>query len=316
MTTLFIATRPMAIDDAVINFSPLATVVLASVVAFLIFSVALDTPVGDFRSVPKHARTVVLAIVAQMVMLPIVTFVLTLVMPVSASIALGMILVASSPPGNISQVLTYRAGGNVALSVSMTAVSVLLYLIALPANVALWGSLNPEVRGVLREVNPDILRVMLDLVLIVLLPFLLGIAVRTRFVNFAKAVQPYLSRVGTIGIAIVLLVLVVTNAGVLWQFAAVVLAVVVVHQSVAFGLGYGISRAAKMGIAERKSVTFEVAIRNATLALGIALTVFGDFAGVALVAVWWGLLELATGFIVATLWARHTRKTQASQLPE
>ncbi len=85
------------------------------------FGIALDTSPSDFRVVAKHPKPFVIAILAQLLLLPIATFALTLVLPVPPSMALGMLLVACCPPGNISQVLTHRAGGNVALSVSLTA---------------------------------------------------------------------------------------------------------------------------------------------------------------------------------------------------
>src|SRR5690606_25842515 len=94
----------------------------------------------DFRVVAKHPKPFVIAILAQLLLLPAVTFALTLVLPVTASMAMGMILVACCPPGNISQVLTHRSGGNVALSVSMTAVGNLLYIVAMPLSIAFWRS--------------------------------------------------------------------------------------------------------------------------------------------------------------------------------
>ena len=132
-----------------------------------------------------------IAILAQLIVLPAVTFALTLILPVTPSMALGMILVACCPPGNISQVLTHRSGGNVALSVSMTAVSNLIYIVVLPLSVAFWGSLHPTARTLLTAVELNPWQMLLDIFLIIGLPFLAGLAIRARFPRFAAKVQPF-----------------------------------------------------------------------------------------------------------------------------
>ena len=104
----------MNIDEVVLNFTPGTLVILNVVLGLIMFGIALDTSPDDFKVVFRHPKPFIIAILAQLLVLPAVTFGLTLVLPVTASMALGMILVACCPPGNISQVLTHRSGGNVA----------------------------------------------------------------------------------------------------------------------------------------------------------------------------------------------------------
>ena len=141
----------MNIDDVVLNFNPATLVILNVVLALIMFGIALDTSPDDFKVVARKPKPFVIAILAQLIVLPAVTFCLTLILPVTPSMALGMLLVACCPPGNISQVLTHRSGGNVALSVSMTAVSNLIYIFVLPLSIAFWGSLHPTARGLLDD---------------------------------------------------------------------------------------------------------------------------------------------------------------------
>ena len=105
----------MNIDEVVLNFTPGTLVILNVVLGLIMFGIALDTSPDDFKVVFRHPKPFIIAILAQLLVLPAVTFGLTLVLPVTPSMALGMILVACCPPGNISQVLTHRSGGNVAL---------------------------------------------------------------------------------------------------------------------------------------------------------------------------------------------------------
>src|SRR5680860_103486 len=157
----------MTIDDAMLNFSPASLIALSVVLGLIMFGIALDTSIEDFRAVLKAPRAFAIALIAQLVLLPAVTFGLTLLLQVGPSIALGMILVACCPPGNISQMLTYRARGNVALSVSMTAVTNVVYIVMLPVNLSLWGGLHPTASTILESVSLNGWQMLLEIVLII-----------------------------------------------------------------------------------------------------------------------------------------------------
>ena len=126
----------LPVDEIRLNFNPASLAVLNGVLAFLMFGIALDTRLDDFRRVARMPLAFTVGIVAQFIALPAITFGLTLLLQPGPSIALGMILVACCPPGNVSNILTHRANGNVALSVSMTAVSNAIAIVAMPLNFA------------------------------------------------------------------------------------------------------------------------------------------------------------------------------------
>ena len=105
-----------SIDEVRLNFNPASLHALNAVLAFLMFGVALDTRVEDFKRVLKMPLAMGAGIAAQFLLLPAITYCLTLLINPTPSIALGMILVACCPPGNISNIITHRAGGNVALT--------------------------------------------------------------------------------------------------------------------------------------------------------------------------------------------------------
>ena len=129
----------LPVDEVRLNFNPASLIALNAVLGFLMFGIALDTRVADFKRVARMPVAMAVGIAAQFIVLPAVTFGLTLLLNPAPSIALGMILVACCPPGNISNILTHRAGGNVALSVSMTAISNALSIVVMPLNFAFWG---------------------------------------------------------------------------------------------------------------------------------------------------------------------------------
>lgn len=302
----------MDFDDLVLNFTPGTLLILNIVLGLIMFGIALDTAPKDFKVVARHPRPFIIAILAQLLVLPAVTFGLTLLLPVSASMALGMIVVACCPPGNISQVLTHRSGGNVALSVSMTAVGNLLYIVAMPLSIAFWGSLHPTGRELLRTVELDPWKMLLEIVLIIGLPFAVGLLIRARAPRFAQRVQPFVRWFSLLALLGFIIGALAGNWAVFLSVIGTVLIVVAVHDAVALAIGYGTAVAGGLGTRERKAMTFEVGIRNAGLGLGLIFTFFGGLGGMAVVAGWWGVWDIIAGLLVAGLWARHTRRRTGS----
>lgn len=297
-------------DDVLLNFTPGTLVILNVVLGLIMLGIALDTTPEDFKIVARRPKPFAIAVLAQLLVLPAVTFLLTLVLPVTPSMALGMILVACCPPGNISQVLTHRAGGNVALSVSMTAVANPLYIIALPLSVAFWGSLHPTARDLLASVELNPWQMLLDVFLIIGLPFIVGMAMRTRLPRFAQRVQPFVKWFSLLALVGFIVAALAGNWQYFIAFLGVILLVVTIHDAVALAIGYSTAVLGGLGTRERKAMTFEVGIRNAGLGLGLVFAFFGGLGGMAIVAGWWGIWDIVAGLVVAGLWSRHTtRKT-------
>ncbi len=302
----------MNIDEVVLNFTPSTLVILNVVLGLIMFGIALDTSPDDFKVVFRHPKPFIIAILAQLLVLPAVTFGLTLVLPVTASMALGMILVACCPPGNISQVLTHRSGGNVALSVSMTAVGNLLYIVAMPLSIAFWGSLHPTARTLLHAVSLDPLKMLLEILLIIGLPFVAGLLLRAKLPKFAQKVQPVVKWFSLIALLGFIVGALAGNWSYFVAFLGIILVVVTIHDAVALAIGYGTAYVGGLGTRERKAVTFEVGIRNAGLGLGLVFTFFGGLGGMAIVAGWWGVWDIIAGLVLASLWAAHTKRRTGS----
>ncbi|MGB3374083.1 MAG: bile acid:sodium symporter family protein [Microbacterium sp.] len=302
----------MDFDDLVLNFTPGTLLILNAVLGLIMFGIALDTAPKDFRVVLRHPKPFIIAILAQLLVLPAVTFGLTLILPVSASMALGMIVVACCPPGNISQVLTHRSGGNVALSVSMTAVGNLLYIVAMPISIAFWGSLHPTGRELLHAVALNPWQMLLEIVLIIGLPFAVGLLLRAWLPAFAQRVQPFVRWFSLLALVAFIIGALAGNWAVFVSVIGTVLIVVAVHDAVALGIGYTTAVAGRLGTRERKAMTFEVGIRNAGLGLGLIFAFFGGLGGMAVVAGWWGVWDIIAGLVLATLWGRRTRNRTGS----
>ncbi|WP_040165510.1 bile acid:sodium symporter family protein [Microbacterium gorillae] len=295
-----------------ISITPGSLVALNIVLGLIMFGIALDVAPRDFRVVVRHPKPFIIAILAQVLILPLVTFGLTFVLPVTPSMALGMILVACCPPGNISQVLTHRSGGNVALSVSMTAVGNLLYIFVMPLSIAFWGALNPATREILHAVTLNPWQMLLEILLIVGLPFALGLLIRARFARFAAKMQPIVKWFSLLALVAFIAVALIGNWAVFVSVLGLIVIVVTLHDAFALAVGYGTAVVGRLGTRERKAMTFEVGIRNAGLGLGLVFTFFGGLGGMAIVAGWWGIWDIIAGLILASLWALHTRRRTGS----
>lgn len=293
------------VDAITIDFDAGAQTTLRIVIGLILLGVALDTRPGDFARVIRRPGTIAIAIAAQVLLLPALTFLLTLALDLRASVALGLILVACCPAGSVSNILTARAGGDVALSVSMTAVGSLLAIVAMPMVFAFWGGLHPTGSDILRAIELDPLQMVVEVGLVIGLPFSVGLAITRWRPREAAAVARVVGPAGIIGITGVILVGVANNWAVLVDFLGVVLLAVFLHDALALALGYGIGRAVRLPEASTRALTFEVGVRNAGLGLLLVLTYFEGLGGMALAAAWWGIWDLIVGLVLASVWARR-----------
>lgn len=295
----------LPVDEIRLNFNPASLAALNAILAFIMFGIALDTRVADFKRVARMPLAMTVGIAAQFLLLPAFTYTLTLILKPGPSVALGMILVACCPPGNISNVLTHRAGGNVALSVSMTAISNLLAIVLMPLNFAFWGSLNADNAALLRSIAIDPVEMVLHIVLIIGLPFVFGVFVAERWPRFAARVKVGARRFSLIALVGFIIGAIAGNWRYFLDYVGLVLLAVAIHDALAFATGYG--SAALMGLAEydRRAVSFEVGVRNAGLGLVLIFSFFGGLGGMAVVAGVWGFWDIIAGLVLAGWWSRR-----------
>jgi len=217
------------IDSVTLNFSAGSLTLLNAVLAIVMFAIALDLKLSDFRALAKAPKPLLVGMLSQFIVLPALTFGLLLIFRPQPSIALGLILVAACPGGNISNFITHRAGGNVALSVSMTAIATFAALIMTPANIALWGNLYAPTRGILQSIEIDPVSMAITVGFMLLLPLLVGIALNSFRPEIAARIRKPMQWL-SMGIFVTFIVLALAaNWTFLLQFAGTVLVLVVVQ---------------------------------------------------------------------------------------
>jgi BASS family bile acid:Na+ symporter len=293
------------IDAVRLNFSPESLVALNFILAFVMFGVALDMKPEDFKGVTKAPRAVLIGMTAQFLLLPAAAWALTMALRPQPSIALGLILVACCPGGNISNFLTNFARGNTALSVTMTAFSTLGALFFTPFNTALWGSLNPATSAILNEIAIDPVEMFVAVAILLVLPALIGMTVARRFPGFAaRARKPF--RILSLGVFVGFVVLALAaNWDYFLRYTQRVVVSVFLLNALGLVLGYAAAAAARLSQADRRAVSIEVGIQNSGLGLILIFNFFGGLGGMAITAAWWGIWHILSGLTVATWWRRH-----------
>lgn len=295
----------LPVDEIRLNFNPASLAVLNVVLGFLMFGIALDTRVEDFKRVAKMPWAMTVGIAAQFIVLPAVTFALTLLLGVGPSIALGMILVACCPPGNVSNILTHRARGNVALSVSMTAISNAISIVVMPLNFAFWGGMHPQASGLLKTIALDPVEMVGHIVAIIGVPFVLGLLCAHQLPNFTQRVKKPARIISFLALIGFIVGAIVGNWRFFLDYVGLVLLAVALHDALAFGTGYVCARLTGLQDYDRRAVSIEVGIRNAGLGLVLIFSFFGGLGGMAVVAGVWGFWDIIAGLALASWWGRR-----------
>jgi BASS family bile acid:Na+ symporter len=300
------------IDLVRLNFNPQSLWALNVIIGLVMFGVALDLKVSDFRAVLAAPKPVAIGLLGQFVLLPAVSFLLVLAIRPAPSIALGMMLVAACPGGNISNFLTHYARGNTALSITMTAVSTAVAVLMTPLNLSLWGGLHPETSRILHVVALDPIDMLLAVLLLLGLPMAAGMTVAWRWPKgAARARRPMkIFSLGVFG-AFVLGAL-AANWTYFVKYVGFVVFAVFLQNALALASGYFAAMAAGLPERDRRAVSIEVGIQNSALGLILIFNFFDGLGGMAIVTAWWGIWHIVSGLTVATIWSRRVPQAAAA----
>ena len=292
------------IDSAQLTFNPTTLMILNVIIGLIMFGVALDIRVDDFRRVVRDPRGPLIGLGAQFLLLPALTFLIVLAIDPVPSIALGMILVAACPGGNFSNFLAHHARANSAMSVSMTAISTLLAIVMTPLNLAFWGSRTPGTAAILNQVGINPLDMLVTIVLILGIPLGLGMAVAARRPELARRLRTPMKVFSLVAFALFIVGALAGNWQAFLDHVGAVALVVALHNGAALALGYWLARGLRSPTYDARAISIEVGIQNSALALVLIFSFFDGLGGMAVIAAWWGVWHLVSGLAISTWWAR------------
>lgn len=300
------------IDAIRLNFDNESLFILNICLAIIMYGIALEINTNDFKVILRNPRSAILGILAQFFALPFFTYVLISVFQPQGSIALGMILVAACPGGNISNFMSHLSKGNTALSVGLTSVSTMLSLIMTPLNFQFYGSLLPQTELLLADIHLSFWEVSQTVLTIIFIPLLLGILSRRYFPKVSKALSPYF-KIGSIVIFIGFVLIAFSKN---WQlfvdYIEYVAFLVFAHNALALLTGYSLASLARIPARDRRTLTIETGIQNSGLGLVLIFAFFEGMGGMALVAAWWGIWHIISGLGIAFWWSKRTPRLKAA----
>ncbi|MFQ5538360.1 MAG: bile acid:sodium symporter family protein [Gemmatimonadota bacterium] len=304
----------MDVDTLRLSFHPGTLALLNAGIGLMMFGVALDLSLDDFRQVAARPRGALVGLTAQFLLLPAATFLLTRVIDPLPSIALGMILVAACPGGNISNIITHLAGGNAALSIGMTAVSTAAAVIMTPLNITFWGSLNPDTAAILREVSLNPVDLLLTVAAILGVPLAVGMLVAAHRPRIAERLRRPMKTLSVVFFGAIVLLAFAANWQNFLDYVGIVMGVVALQNALALALGYAAGRALGLPSRDARAISIEVGIQNSALGLTLIFTFFAGLGGMALVAAWWGIWHIIAGLTVAAGWTWVDRRLAVSEV--
>ena len=290
------------------------------VLAFVMFGVALGIKPRTFVDIAKRPQSIMLGILCQILLLPALTFLLTITFKnwLSPMIALGMILVSSCPGGNISNFITSLSRGNTELSVSLTAFNTAVSIITTPFNFSFWGKMYlnfAEKRMLLPELEIPFWEIFKTIVILLGIPLSLGMLCSQylpKLTQKLKKPMQYLS------VAFFILMVVLTfgnNIDAFMKCIKYIFLIVLVHNLLALGIGFGTGTIFKVPYKDRRTLTIETGIQNSGLGLVLLFNpaifdpaIWSNNGGMVVITAWWGVWHIVSGLTLAYTWRIRGRK--------
>lgn len=288
-----------------LQFSPTAALALQAILALVIFGVSLELSFSDFRRLLSAPRPVFAALLSQLIALPLLTWALIWAADPAPGIALGLMMTAACPGGNMSNVLTHWSGGRTEVSMSATTISSLISPLTTPLTFALLGGLNPATQSALASVKVPVLELVFTIGIALVLPLLAGMTLAQTKPALAKKLQKPLRRFGLLVFIGFVALALAANGKLFLTVIASVFGLVAVHNALALACGFSFGTLFKVGEGARRAITFETGIHNTALGLMLVFTFFPTQTSMMLVLGWWGVWHLISGVALAWFWSRR-----------
>jgi len=272
---------------------------IVPLLTIIMLAMGLTLTANDFTNVSKNIKAVSVGVVLQFTVMPIVALAIATLLNFDANLTVGLVLVGAVAGGTSSNVMCFLAKGDVALSISMTAISTLLGVIFTPLLVELFAG---------KAIDIPVMGMIVSLVKIVLVPVIIGVLLNTFLHKPIQKVAPSLPLISMLAIVLIIAIVVALNASKLVEVGAMVALAVILHNSFGLLAGYLITK--KLGFEESvcRTIAFEVGLQNSGLATALAMKFFAPTAAIAgtIFSVWHNI----SGSILAGFWSRSSKSAK------
>lgn len=270
---------------------------ISILLGFIMFGMGMTLSVQDFREVVHQPKSVAIGVSSQFIFMPLIAYGLAKGLNLPSEIAIGVILVGACPGGTASNVMTFLAKGNTALSVAITSVSTLLAPLLTPAIIYFLAREWLEVSA---------LSMFMSVAKIVLLPIVLGLIVQLFLKEQAKKTIDLMPLVSVVAIVLIVAAVVAGSKDKIIETGLLIFAVVVLHNGLGYLIGFFVAKLFKLTFMDQKAVSIEVGMQNSGLGAALAAAHFSPLAAVpsAIFSFWHNI----SGPILATYWAQKSNK--------
>lgn len=303
------------IDSLRLNITAQSGFVVNITLSVIMFGVALGIKFSHFKEVFLAPKLPLVGFLSQFVILPMVTFLLVLALKqfLTPTVALGMILVASCPGGNISNFMTALAKGNAALSVMLTAIATLSAVFFTPFNFSLWGGFYTDIMsqgttgGLLQPIEIEFIDMFKTVFILLGIPLISGMLFNHFFPKATKIIFKPIKYLSIVAFLAMIVILLKNNFIYVLKYLKYIFIIVLIHNSLSFLSGNLFAHLWKIGGASRRAITIETGIQNSMLALVLLVNpaVFPqeNIGGMVFIAAWWGVWHIVSGLTLAGTWS-------------
>ena len=310
------------LDHIRLNFNPDGLMLLNITLGIIMFGVAMGINVKGFKKLFYKPKALIIGYISQFFVLPFVTFLMTLLFKdyITQGVALGMILVAACPGGNISNFISSLAKGNVELSVSMTALATISAVILTPFNFAFWGGLYmkyahaDQAGSLLQPLEIDTIQMFVSVFILLGIPLILGMAFSWKFPKITKKIIKPIQTISILIFMSFVVIAFIKNYDYFIEYIKWILVIVLFHNALALLTGFSFASFFKIKRRNRRSITIETGIQNSGLALVLLFNekIFSPdlpLGGMIFIAAWWGIWHMVSGLGLSYFFSKVPLKT-------
>ncbi len=296
------------LDNIQINFDQSNVTLLNLSLGILMLSVAIDLKLTDFQYIFKNPKAVIAGLISQWVLLPLLTLVLAMWIQPHYSLAMGMLLIAAVPGGNVSNYTVHLAKANSALSILLTTISTVFCAVSTPLLFSLLKEALPNEIPLAHNFEISFLDLFKTIIQLIFIPLMAGLFLNYKYPNFVLKIKNGLKKISLFIFASFVIVALLSNFDNLKQYLHLVFGLVFVHNFMALTIGFVWSRyIVKLSLGDSRAISLETGIQNSGLALILVFNFFEANGGMALIAAWWSIWHLLSSSLLAYVWGREQK---------
>lgn len=283
-------------------FGALKPTLINPLLGVVMFGMGLTLKLEDFKVVFSRPKDVIIGCLAQFIVMPLLAWLLARGFSLSDELALGVVLVGCCPGGTASNVITYLAKGDLALSVGMTGVSTLLAPLLTPF--LTWLLVG-------QHVNVDMVSMFLSILWVVILPIVAGLLFRSLLPKFTESAVAYLPALSSLAIAFIVAIIVSANSAKLMVGGWLIILVVMLHNLCGLLLGYGVARMLGLELKKRVAISIEVGMQNSGLASSLATLHFASYPMATIPGALFSVWHNISGAVMAKVYSAVQQRAKA-----